>query len=94
MLLFLTTKNLQKRYADRIIRISDGVVESDVGTKNISNKCKFNLVPATLPLKYSLKMGIGTMICEKHFSYTDGQVSQMIKQTVADMVQGAKGRSI
>ena len=39
-------------------------------------------------------LGIGTMICENHFSYTDEQVSQMMKQTVADMVQGAKRCSI
>lgn len=35
-------------------------------------------------------LGIGTMICENHFSYTDEEISQMVKQTVADMVQGAK----
>lgn len=39
-------------------------------------------------------LGIGTMICENHFSYTDEQISHMVKQTVADMVQGAKERSI
>lgn len=38
-------------------------------------------------------LGIVTMICENHFSYTDEQIFQMVKQTVADMVQGAK-RSI
>jgi len=41
-----------------------------------------------------LLLGIGTMICENHFSYTDEQISQMMKQTVADLVQGAKRRSI
>lgn len=35
-------------------------------------------------------MGIGTMICENHFSYTDEEISKMMRQTVADMVQGAK----
>ena len=39
-------------------------------------------------------LGIGTMICENHFAYTDEQISQMMKQTVSDMVQGAKGRSV
>lgn len=36
-------------------------------------------------------LGIGTMICENHFTYTDEQIFQMMKQTVADMVQGAGG---
>ncbi|MDD3193689.1 MAG: TetR family transcriptional regulator [Oscillospiraceae bacterium] len=35
-------------------------------------------------------LGIGTMICENHISYTNEQVLGMVKQTVADMVQGAK----
>ena len=39
-------------------------------------------------------LGLGTMICENHFSYTDEQVSKMMKQTVADMVQGAKRHSV
>lgn len=39
-------------------------------------------------------LGIGTMICENHFTYTDEQISQMMKQTVADMVQGAKRRNV
>lgn len=39
-------------------------------------------------------LGIGTMICENHFTYTDEQISQTMKQTVSDMVQGAKGHSI
>lgn len=54
-----------------------------------TESCKDILVRSCLFL-----LGIGTMICENHFSYTDEQVSQMVKQTVADMVQGAKGRSI
>lgn len=37
-------------------------------------------------------LGIGTMICENHFSYTDEQISQMMKQTVADMVNGVRRR--
>ncbi len=51
--------------------------------------CKDILVRSCLFL-----LGIGTMICENHFSYTDEQVSKMIKQTVSDMVQGAKGHSL
>lgn len=39
-------------------------------------------------------LGIGTMICENHFTYSDEQIFQMMKQTVADMVQGAKGHSV
>lgn len=35
-------------------------------------------------------MGIGTMICVNHMDFTDEQVATMMKQTVADMVQGAK----
>lgn len=51
--------------------------------------CKDILIRSCLFL-----LGIGTMICENHFIYTDEQISQMMKQTVADMVQGAKGRSV
>ncbi len=39
-------------------------------------------------------LGLGIMICENHFDYTDEQISQMMKQTVADMVQGAKGKKL
>lgn len=39
-------------------------------------------------------LGIGTMVCENHISYTEEQVSKMMKQTVADMVQGAKRGNI
>lgn len=35
-------------------------------------------------------MGIGTMICVNHMDFSDEQVAEMMKQTVADMVQGAK----
>lgn len=35
-------------------------------------------------------LGIGTMICENHFSYTDAEIARMMKQTVADMVRGAR----
>lgn len=35
-------------------------------------------------------MGIGTMICVNHMDFSDEQVAAMMRQTVADMVQGAK----
>lgn len=35
-------------------------------------------------------VGIGTMICVNHMEFSDKQVADMMKQTVADMVQGAK----
>ena len=35
-------------------------------------------------------VGIGTMICVNHMDFSDEQVADMMKQTVADMVQGAK----
>ena len=39
-------------------------------------------------------MGIGTMICVNHMDFSDEQVALMMKHTVADMVQGAKGRAL
>ncbi len=39
-------------------------------------------------------MGIGTMICVNHMDFSDEQAALMMKQTVADMVQGAKGRAL
>lgn len=35
-------------------------------------------------------IGIGTMICVNHMEFSDKQIAAMMKQTVADMVQGAK----
>lgn len=35
-------------------------------------------------------LGIGTIICINHMDFRDEQVAVMMKQTVADMVQGAK----
>lgn len=35
-------------------------------------------------------LGISTMICMNHMYFSDEQVADMMKQTVADMVQGAK----
>ncbi len=54
-----------------------------------AESCKDILVRSCLFL-----LGIGTMVCENNFSYTDEQIFQMVKQTVADMVQGAKGCSV
>lgn len=36
-------------------------------------------------------MGISTMICVNHMDFSDEQVAVMMKQTVSDMVNGAKG---
>jgi len=35
-------------------------------------------------------IGIGTMICVNHMDFNDEQIAEMMKQTVSDMVQGAK----
>lgn len=35
-------------------------------------------------------IGIGTMICVNHMEFSNEQIADMMKQTVADMVQGAK----
>lgn len=35
-------------------------------------------------------IGIGTMICVNHMEFSDKQIADMMKQTVSDMVQGAK----
>ena len=40
---------------------------------------------------FLLLIGVGTMICENSMIFTDEQVMVMMKQTVSDMVQGAKG---
>lgn len=37
-----------------------------------------------------LLLGISTMICVNHMDFSDKQVADMMKQTVADMVHGAK----
>ena len=38
-------------------------------------------------------MGIATMICVNDMDFSNEQVAAMMKQTVAEMVQGAKGQS-
>ena len=40
---------------------------------------------------FLLLIGVGTMICENRMEFTDEQVMAMMKQTVSDMVLGAKG---
>lgn len=50
-----------------------------------SDICKDILLRSCLFL-----MGIGTMICINRMTFSDEQVAGMMKQTVADMVQGAK----
>lgn len=40
---------------------------------------------------FLLLIGIGAMICENHMQFGDEQVMTMMKQTVSDMVNGAKG---
>lgn len=39
-------------------------------------------------------MGISTMICVNHMEFSDEQVAAMMKQTVSDMVMGAKAGKI
>lgn len=40
---------------------------------------------------FLLLIGIGTMICENRMDFSDEQVLSIMKQTVSDMVHGAKG---
>lgn len=54
-----------KKYADRIIKISDGNIESDKGKKNITENNNMNLISAKLPFIYSLKMGLGNLFHKK-----------------------------
>ena len=39
---------------------------------------------------FLLLVGAGTMICENRMDFSDEQVMVMMKQTVSDMVHGAK----
>ena len=50
--------------------------------------CKSILLRSVLFL-----MGACTMICVNHMDFTDEQVAEMMKQTAADMVLGAKRRT-
>lgn len=55
------------KYADRIIELKDGNIVSDSEKEQdkLSNSEKFNLIPAKLPFKYSLKMGLGNLVHKK-----------------------------
>lgn len=53
------------------------------------NACKDILLRSCL-----LLVGIGTMICVNHMDFSDEEIALMMKQTVDDMVQGAKGREL
>lgn len=50
------------------------------------NSCKDILFRSCLFL-----IGISTMICVNHMDFSDNQIERMMKQTVTDMVNGAKG---
>ena len=51
--------------------------------------CKDILMRSLLML-----VGAGAMICFNHMEFQDEQIMRMMKQTVADMVQGAKGGKV
>ncbi len=53
------------RYADRIIKISDGVVMSDNKEEVKDNAKQLKLKNAKLPMHYSLKMGIENLLHKK-----------------------------
>lgn len=50
------------------------------------NICKDILLRSCLFL-----LGIGTMVCVNHMEFSNEQLADMMKQTVSDMVMGAKG---
>lgn len=54
-----------RKYADRIVRIEDGLIISDDNTEKIENKSKFMLVDAKLPFFYTMKMGLGNLFHKK-----------------------------
>lgn len=54
-----------KKYADRIIKISDGLIEEDSNSSTIEDNNNFKLVSAKLPFLYSLKMGLGNLFHKK-----------------------------
>lgn len=54
-----------RKYADRIVRIEDGLIISDDNTEKIENKSKFVLVDAKLPFFYTMKMGLGNLFHKK-----------------------------
>jgi ABC-type lipoprotein export system ATPase subunit/ABC-type lipoprotein release transport system permease subunit len=53
------------KYADRIIRIKDGKIESDDGKEQKPKNEKLTLRSAHLPMFYNLKMGIGNLFHKK-----------------------------
>ncbi len=54
-----------RKYADRIIKISDGIIEEDTNSSIIKNNNELKLVNAKLPFLYSLKMGLGNLFHKK-----------------------------
>lgn len=54
-----------RKYADRIIKISDGIIEEDNNSSIIKNNNELILVNAKLPFLYSLKMGLGNLFHKK-----------------------------
>lgn len=54
-----------RKYADRTVRIEDGLIISDDNTEKIENKSKFMLVDAKLPFFYTMKMGLGNLFHKK-----------------------------
>ena len=52
-------------YADRIIRISDGMVVSDSKEYTSATRKELKLVNAKLPFMYSFKMGLGNLLHKK-----------------------------
>jgi ABC-type lipoprotein export system ATPase subunit/ABC-type antimicrobial peptide transport system permease subunit len=59
-----------KKYADRIIELKDGEIidDSEKEPEKLKNTQEFKLIYSKLPLKYSLKMGLGN-IMHKKFSF-------------------------
>lgn len=51
----------------------------------------FEVCRDILMRSFLLLIGVGTMICENRMDFSDEQVMAMMKQTVSDMVLGAKG---
>lgn len=54
-----------QKYADRIIKISDGLVIEDTNPPKKTINKEFKLVNAKLPFGYSLKMGLGNLLHKK-----------------------------
>lgn len=54
-----------KKYADRIINISDGLIVSDTKKVVSKNQKEFKLIKAKLPMRYSLRMGFENLFHKK-----------------------------